>query len=202
VEPTPPFARLPRSFYLRPTLRVAADLLGCFLVRRSGRSFQAGRIVEVEAYLGSRDPASHAYRGKTRRNEVMFREGGHLYVYFTYGMHYCANVVTGEEGTGHAVLLRAVEPVLGMRGMLRRRRVFNQGVTERHLTDGPARLCQAMRIGAKQNGTDLCGDSVFIASDPGRDPRLAIGRSPRIGISSGIEHRWRFFIRGNRWVSR
>jgi len=193
---------LPRSFYLRPTLRVARELLGCLLVRRTARSFLVGRIVEVEAYLGSRDPASHAYWGKTRRNEVMFRQGGRLYVYFTYGMHYCANVVTEAEGTGHAVLLRALEPVRGVREMMKRRAAALPDVTSANLTNGPARLCQAMGINGRDNGTDLCGNAVFIASDPDRNLRVKIGRTTRIGISSGKEHRWRYVVRGNPWLSR
>lgn len=104
----PDLSILPRSFYLRPTLRIAKDLLGKYLIRKSGKRLLIGKIVEVEAYLGKRDPASHAFRGKTKRNEVMFREGGHLYVYFTYGMHFCANVVTQPEGIGEAVLLREI----------------------------------------------------------------------------------------------
>jgi DNA-3-methyladenine glycosylase len=196
------FRKLPRSFYLRPTRRVAKELLGCLLVHRLGRTTLVGRIVEVEAYLGLRDPASHAYRGKTRRNEVMFREGGHLYVYFTYGMHYCANVVTEQEGTGHAVLLRALEPVRGLREMSRRRSASSSNIREANLTNGPARLCQAMGITGKDNGTDLLGNAIFVASDPERDPHQRIVRTTRIGISSGTEHPWRYLLRGNRWVSR
>jgi DNA-3-methyladenine glycosylase len=108
---------LPRSFYLQPTVRIARQLLGKVLVRKRGRTLLAGRIIEVEAYLGEDDPASHAFRGRTKRNDVMFWRGGHLYVYFTYGMHFCANVVTGDAGTGNAVLLRALEPLEGMRAM-------------------------------------------------------------------------------------
>ena len=113
--------KLSREFYLRPTLKVAKDLIGKFLVRRLNGKLLIGRIVEIEAYLGEKDPASHAYKGKTKRNEVMFGEGGHLYVYFTYGMHFCSNVVTEQEGIGHAVLLRAVEPLQGLETMARNR---------------------------------------------------------------------------------
>lgn len=194
--------RLPRSFYLRPTLRVARELLGCFLVRRSPTGSLVGRIVEVEAYLGARDPASHAYRGKTSRNSVMFRRGGRLYVYFTYGMHFCANVVTEEEGIGHAVLLRALEPVRGLEVMRKRRSGKVRQGDGGNLTNGPARLCQAFGITRKENGVDLCRGSIFIASDPTPGRSVPIERSPRIGISSGREHRWRFCVRGNPWVSR
>src|SRR5437660_1070396 len=167
-------SKLPRSFYLRPTLTVAKDLLGKNLFRRIGNRFLIGKIVEVEAYLGELDPASHAYRGMTPRNEVMFRAGGHLYVYFTYGMHFCCNVVTEQKGKGRAVLLRAVEPVEGIDLMVRNRewtgigksqtaghfrdpQKGNQRAIPPNLTNGPAKLCQAFGIARNQNGTDLLG---------------------------------------------
>ena len=134
--------KLPRSFYLRPTLTVARELLGKFLCRRLRGKMLVGRIVEVEAYLGTKDPASHTYRGRTRRNDVMFWAGGHLYVYFTYGMHFCANVVTEAEGKGVAVLLRAVEPIKGISSMVRHRGLNGSSVavgTLRSLCSGPAR---------------------------------------------------------------
>jgi DNA-3-methyladenine glycosylase len=189
--------KLPRSFYLRPTLTVARELLGKYLCRRRRRSIRIGRIVEVEAYLGRRDPASHAFGGRTKRNDVMFWQGGHLYVYFTYGMHFCANVVTGPQGSGRAVLLRAVEPVEGSGEMARERGLR---ASDAGLTNGPAKLCEAFGIARPENGTDLLGNEIFLAEatplPPGR-----IGRSPRIGIRRGTEKRWRFFIRGNRYVS-
>lgn len=205
VSPSP----LPRTFYLRPTLTVAKDLLGKLLVRKFHRQLLIGRIVEVEAYLGERDPASHAYRGKTLRNSVMFREGGYLYVYFTYGMHFCCNVVTEREGLGRAVLLRAVEPLQGFETMAANRSAdlrtwdHQEGKLPRfvaNLTNGPAKLCEAMRIARDENGTDLCGDEIWIGNDPHfRQERIA--RSRRIGIRSGVEHMWRFYIRGSLFVS-
>ncbi len=199
-----PFRRgkLPRSFYLKPTLTVARGLLGKCLVKRSGRNVLAGRIVEVEAYLGEKDPASHAYRGKSRRNEVMFRAGGHLYVYFTYGMHYCCNVVTEQEGMGRAVLIRAVEPLAGMVKMKRNRKYEPGKMKEHNLTNGPAKLCEAFGITAADNGTDLLGEQLFISEEPALTGTMRISATPRIGISVGTEHRWRFTIRGNPWVSR
>lgn len=192
--------KLPRSFYLQPTLDVARKLLGMYLVRRTPGGRLSGRIVEVEAYLGTLDPASHAFRGRTSRNEVMFRTGGHLYVYFTYGMHFCSNVVTESRGTGHAVLLRAVEPVEGV-PILAGHRGMNPMDIEK-LCNGPAKLCQAFGIMREHNGTDLCGETMWIER---RDPPLSgelIGVSTRVGISTGKEQQWRFFVKGSRFVSK
>jgi DNA-3-methyladenine glycosylase len=160
----------------------------------------AGRIVEVEAYLNQGDPASHAFRGRTRRNEMMFRSGGRLYIYFTYGMHFCSNVVTEEAGKGCAVLLRAVEPVRGLAAMARGRSLGR--IDQLKLCSGPAKLCQAFGIGAAENGIDLCGTSIWIAEETGPPPRPKIARSGRIGIRSGREHRLRYFLKNNPFVSR
>ena len=191
--------KLPRSFYLRPTLAIAGNLLGKYLCRRRGKQVLSGRIVEVEAYLGEKDPASHAYRGLSRRNEVMFRKGGHLYVYFTYGMHFCSNVVTEEEGIGHAVLLRAVEPVGGIEVMVRNRRKGTVSLID--LTNGPAKLCQAFGITRSENGTDLCGSEIWIAKDVRARKAVRMERSSRIGISEGKQYRWRFYVRESLFVS-
>lgn len=210
--------RLPRSFYLRPTVAVAKDLLGKFLVSKIGRKRLIGRIVEVEAYCEG-DPASHSYRGMTKRNEVMFWEGGHLYVYFTYGMHYCANVVTRREGIGEAVLIRAVESVEGIEVMMKnraKREVISPKSAFRipQLTNGPAKVCQAFGITRTHNGIDLCDDEIFIAasSSPQSLPAsqnslrqaaaFRIRNSARIGIRSGRDKMWRFYVEGNRFVSR
>ncbi len=190
--------KLPRSFYLRPTITVAKDLLGKYIVRRIGRSRLIGKIVEVEAYRGEADPASHAYRGMTERNKVMFEEGGHLYVYFTYGMHFCANVVTQKKGVGEAVLIRAVEP-LGAIGVMRRKRGIKNDDWE--LTNGPAKFCEAFAIKRDQNGTDLLGDEICIAQEESVS-KHAIARTTRIGIRVGKEKRWRFFVKRNRFVSK
>jgi DNA-3-methyladenine glycosylase len=200
--------KLPRGFYLRPTLTVAGDLLGLFLVRRAGRHLLIGRIVEVEAYLGERDPASHAYRGRTKRNEVMFWRGGHLYVYFTYGMHFCCNVVTEPEGRARAVLIRAVEPVKGVNRMLQNRSASGGKIPADHtaalrwLCGGPARTCQAFGIAQRENGADLCGTTIWLAREPKNRNRLHIIRATRVGITSGRERRWRFILKGSPFISR
>ncbi len=194
-------SKLPRTFYLKPTLTIAPELLGKYLVRRTGRMELVGKIVEVEAYLGELDPASHAYRGKTKRNEVMFWQGGHLYVYFTYGMHYCCNVVTEEEGIGRAVLLRAVEPLRGIDPMKKNRGTTVSPAHREDLTNGPAKLCQAFGITELQNGADLLGNEVFLTKGD-RVTAEEIITTKRIGISSGREKPWRFFIKGNRFVSK
>jgi DNA-3-methyladenine glycosylase len=157
--------------------------------------------VEVEAYPGRGDPASHSYRGRTPRNEVMFARGGHLYVYFTYGMHFCANVVTGREGEGCAVLIRAVEPVAGGARMVRNRGLKREPVVPRLLTGGPARTCQALGITGFDNGTDLTGGKIFLLRGEAV-PDDAVAASTRIGISSAKGRKWRFFLRENPFVSK
>lgn len=197
------FKKLPRSFYLRPTITVAKDLLGKYLVRKLDNTTLVGKIVEVEAYLGSKDPASHAFRGRTKRNEVMFRKGGHLYVYFTYGMHFCANVVTEEVGIGHAVLLRALEPIQGIETMARNRNATTNDTVAKDLfglTNGPAKLCEALNIAREENGSDLLKSSIFLA----KGERITLSQiisSKRIGIKNGTEKKWRFHIKGNNYVS-
>jgi DNA-3-methyladenine glycosylase len=194
---------LPRSFYLQPTLKVAQNLLGKTIVRYFNNKILIGKIVEVEAYCHN-DPASHSFRKKTKRNEVMFYEGGHLYVYFTYGMHFCANVVTGKEGIGEAVLIRAVEPLAGIEVMTKSRCGSNTSLNLKsliNLTNGPAKLCEAFSIAREENGIDLTYSEIIITSGTSI-PSKSIGRSSRIGIRSGLEKRWRFFIKENSWVSR
>ena len=203
-----PLKPLPRSFYLRPTLRVAQELLGKYFIRRIGRKLLVGKIVEVEAYR-SNDPASHSFHGKTNRNSVMFGEGGHLYVYFTYGMHFCANIVTGKEGIGEAVLIRAVEPLTGIEIMTKNRRSSTKSLNLKslnheiliNLTNGPAKFCQAFGIARQENGLDLVESEISITK--GKPiPSNLIKRSTRIGIRQGVEKKWRFCIKGNPWVSK
>jgi DNA-3-methyladenine glycosylase len=188
-------SRLTRRFYSRPTLDVAPALLGRLLVHESAEGRTAGRIVEVEAYCGRQDPGSHAYRGSTPRNEVMFGPPGHLYVYFTYGMHYCSNVVCENEGVAGAVLLRAVEPVEGIDLMAARR----GSEDPRNLARGPARLCQAFGIERALNGADLAGGPVWVEGRPRL--RGALRTSTRIGVREGSDVDWRFYEEGP-WASR
>jgi DNA-3-methyladenine glycosylase len=181
---------------------VAPDLLGSTLVRVLDGQRISGRIVEVEAYVGPEDTACHASRGRTARNEVMFGEAGHAYVYFTYGMHWMLNVVTERVGYPAAVLIRALEPLEGIDVMRRLR----GSVADRDLARGPARLCQALAIDRAWNGTDLVrGDGLFIEGGIrlGEDDVVA---SPRIGIDYSADcHReapWRFTVKGSPHVSR
>lgn len=177
------------------SVEVGPRLLGCILERDiEGRTLR-GMIVETEAYDQS-DIASHSYNGETPRTKVMFGPAGHLYVYFTYGMHYCCNVVTGEMGYGSGVLIRAVEPLEGIDIMQERR-----GKSGIELTNGPAKVCQALGIGKAQNGTDLCDGEVRIVVSPAL-PNRSIVTTTRIGISKGQDVPWRFYIADNAWVSR
>ena len=182
--------RLDRGFYARPTLEVAESLLGRTLYRQTPEGLVAGRLVEVEAYCGAEDPASHAYRRRTPRNEVMFGPAGHLYVYFTYGMHYCANIVTTEEGVAGAVLLRAVEPLEGLDLMAARRGVSDP----RLLARGPARLCQAYGLRREHNGIDLTSGDLWVGKE--RALTGAVRTSLRIGVKPELDLPWRFFEEG------
>ena len=189
-------SRVGRPFYERYTPLVAKELLGCRLVRVVDRKRVSGVIVETEAYRGSRDPASHAFRGRTRRNEVMFGPAGHAYVYFTMGAHFCLNVTTEPSGTPAAVLIRALQPVEGVELMKR-----NRGLDELdRLASGPGNLTKALQINRDLNGEDLVRSKrLFVEGGVGVE---GIGISSRVGISSGTPFKWRYFVMGSRFVSR
>jgi len=194
---------LKRKFYTRPVITVARELLGKLLVNSTRGKVLAGIIVEVEAYDGSGDEAAHTFLGKTKRNEIMFGEGGFLYVYFTYGAHYCSNVVTGQEGEGTAVLIRAIEPVLGIDEMIKNRfgRDLKNEKEKHNLTSGPGKVCSALSITKEHYGTDLTKDEIFILDRPVINKKdIAAGK--RVGISKSIDLPWRFYIQGNAYVSR
>lgn len=197
---TPP--KLPREFFLHDTVSVARALLGCVVWHKSEDGILAARIVETEAYLGANDPASHARRGlRSPRNESMYLEGGHAYIYFTYGMHWCMNVVTQEADTAEAVLLRGAEPLRGIEIMREHRPKARR---DYDLTNGPGKLCAALGIDRQLDGERLDGNRLFLT---GRDVLLKneeIGISTRIGVEgAGEAAAWplRFFIKGNRYVS-
>jgi len=156
-----------------------------------------GRIVEIEAYIGS-DPASHAARGMTDRNKVMFEAGGVSYVYFTYGMHFCFNIVTDRKGFPAALLVRALQPLDGIETMKELRRTPEV----RKLTNGPAKLCQALGISRELNGVELDSSDFFVADDGFVVQAKDIGVSTRIGIKVGTEKKWRFFLKGNEFISK
>ena len=189
------FKRLGRDFYERWAVDVAKDLLGKLLVRRIDGRALVGRIVEVEAYRGSDDPASHAYRGKTERNKIMFDRGGLAYIYLAYGIHRLLNVTAEPLGKPAAVLIRALEPIDGIEVMMRFRGTSDLSA----LMSGPGKLTEALKIGLELNGLDLTtSDELFIADDGFRG--FEVGSSPRIGVKD--RRKWRFYIKGNRFVSR
>lgn len=187
---------LPRDFYRRHPARVAPELLNKLLVRDDGR---AGRIVEVEAYAGSEDPAAHSFRGMTARNATMFGEPGHLYVYFSYGMHWGSNAVCGEPGEGWGVLLRALEPLDGIGAMRALRPAARR---DRDLANGPGKLSQAMGLDRGHDGADLVTGAQGVAiADDGTPPPARPAVGPRVGISRAMEFPWRFHVPGHAHVS-
>jgi DNA-3-methyladenine glycosylase len=207
-----------RNFLARPSVEVAPDLLGCVLEHETADGLVAVELTEVEAYAGRSDPASHAYRGKTARNAVMFGPPGHAYVYFTYGMHFCVNVVClGEEGSASAVLLRAGRVIAGEELARARRARGTTAIAPRDLARGPARLCQALGIDRSQNGADMvsAGSPLRMLSRAGNPARSAvlvpgerhpatprrIVTGPRVGVSSAAEIPWRYWYDGDPTVS-
>jgi len=197
------FNTLPRSFY-EPSAKLAAPrLLGHWLVRRTAEGFCGGLIVETEAYL-AHDPACHGFKRETVRNRAMFGPPGHAYVYFIYGNHWCFNAVCRPRGVAEAVLIRAIEPVLGVEWMVQRRR----RIKPHELTNGPAKLCEALEIDRRIDGVDLCDadSTVFIARNPGRRQcvaRLGPGvTTTRVGITQAANWPLRFYLEASAFVSR
>ena len=203
---------IPREFFDRPSQEVAPDLLGCVLEHETAEGLVAVELTEVEAYAGETDPASHSYRGRTGRNGVMFGPPGYAYVYFTYGMHFCVNVVCMPAGIPRAVLLRAGRVTAG-EDLARRRRArwrseASQGsvLPARELARGPARLCQALAIDRTQNGLDVCsadGELRLRPADPAlrADGAIEVAVGPRVGVSAAADVPWRFWVAGDATVS-
>lgn len=203
-------ARLSRDFYARDTLTVARELLGQRLVRLLEGKRASGRIVEVEAYTGEQDKASHARFGRTRRNRPMYGPPGHAYVYLIYGIHHCLNVVTERDGFPAAILIRALEPLEGIEAMRRRRQTAVAGGRGNRpnvlLTSGPGRLCQALGIDRRFDGADLCApDALLFVTEDAAVPDEAVATGARVGVRGdevAVTVPWRFTIQGNRYVSR
>lgn len=191
-------APLPRAFYNRPTLEVARDLIGKTLLRRTTEGVAGGMIVETEAYIAAIDPAAHAYRGQNPRNRSMFAAPGTAYVYRSYGIHFCLNVVTESEGVAAAALLRAIRPQVGV-GLMRQRR--GERIAARDLARGPGRLCQALALSTSDDGSDLLGSDIWICETPGQDEALVIATTPRIGIRQAADWPWRFVVAQDPYVS-
>lgn len=194
--------RLPLSFYLRDDVtKISKELLGKVLVTNWQGQYTSGRITETEAYEGEKDRASHAFRGKTPRTEIMFEEGGKAYVYLCYGIHQMFNIVTSSKGTPHAILIRAVEPLEGIDTMLQR---TGKKHLDHTLTRGPGNVGKAFGFHTSQCGISLLSDELFIADDGFKLSKKMIGTSPRIGVDYAGEHaawHYRFFIKGNKYVS-
>ena len=192
--------KVPRSFYAQPTINVARQLLGKYLVRRHPDGTTVGKIVETEAYVGPHDLACHAAKGRTARTEVMFGPPGHAYVYFIYGVYYCLNIVTEEVGHASAVLIRSLEPIEGIDLMQQRRRLDDL----RKLASGPGKLCLAMAIDKTLNGADMSRGNVLYVEDR-NEPPPKIAATPRIGVDYAGKWKdkpWRFLIRGSEFVSK
>jgi len=187
---------LPRSFYARDTKKVAKDLLGKMLVRKLAKGTIKGKIVETEAYYGEEDPASHAFRGRTERAKIMWGTPGLVYVYLIYGMYYLFNIVTEKRGKAGAVLIRALEPQEGI-GLMKKMRKTDE---MKNLTNGPGKLTQALAIASKEHRQDLISGSLIIEESIRKE--FEITSATRIGVSAGGQAKLRFYIKGNKFVSK
>lgn len=195
-------APLPRDFFARPAEEVAPGLLGCVLTHATPEGEVAVRLTEVEAYAGAADPASHAFRGQTPRTAVMFGPPGYVYVYFTYGMHFCMNLVCLPAGTASAVLVRAGEVVAGEDLARARRAPLKAAIPSRDLARGPARLCQALGVDRTMNGADACDPaSALRIWKPAVGSASAVVTGPRVGIREAADVPWRFWLAGEATVS-
>jgi DNA-3-methyladenine glycosylase len=194
---------LPREFFERPSVEVAPDLLGCVIAHETAAGLVAVMLVEVEAYAGEADPASHAFRGQTARNAVMFGPPGHAYVYFTYGMHFCVNLVCQPAGHASAVLLRAGRVIEGVPLARTRRSGAARQPRDMDLARGPARLCEALGIDRSHDGADIVDPSspLRVLAPPVPVRAAGISRGPRVGISRAADVAWRFWITGEPAVS-
>lgn len=194
--------RLHKGFYLRGAEQVAKDILGMKLVHDTPEGITIGRIVETEAYLGEEDPASHAFEGKkTERTDILYKEGGHAYVYLIYGMYRCFNVVTAEEGMPQSVFIRALEPVGGLELMKKRRGMKKN---ELELTNGPGKLSTAMGISLNHSGADLCKSGLLLSSYDDKEDHEIVS-DERINVDyAGEARNWplRFYLKNNRYVSK
>ena len=192
------FKVLKREFYLRNTILVAKELLGKIIVKKNGRQLLSGKIVETEAYIGNHDPACHAYQNITGRSAMLYEKGGTIYVYFIYGNYYCFNLVTEKEGNGCAVLIRAVEPISGINIMKINRNKISKIID---LTNGPSKFCMAFGIGRNHNGLDATSSAIKVF-EPVIKEKFDIITTKRIGISSGIELPYRYYIKNNPFVTK
>jgi len=190
---------LPRKFYLQDTITVSRELLGKIIVRKTGGKILTARIVETEAYFGDHDPACHAYQKVTERNKIMYDTGGKVYVYFIYGNYYCFNVVSEGKGTGNATLIRAVEPLEGIDIMKK----FRGNVKNIHeLSNGPGKFCIALNIDKNLYGEDLTVSEKIFISKPVKNEKFEVITTKRIGLNTGTEFPYRFYIKDNPYVTK
>lgn len=190
---------LPRIFYLRDSVTVSRELLGKIIVKKERNKLLIAKIVETEAYIGLTDPASHAYNKFTERNKIMYDTGGKVYVYFIYGNYYCFNIVNGLKGEGNATLIRAVEPIEGIEIMKKSR---SEVKNELDLTNGPAKLCMAMKIDMTFYGEDVTTEGKIYISEPYGKENFEVITTKRIGLNAGAELPYRFYIKDNPFVTK